>query len=80
LLADAIEALSGSPLGEQPGAEILERLFSAADASSRRPALRRGQPASFVVLTPGEGGTLDPATTRIDAVFLNGCEVTGETR
>jgi hypothetical protein len=80
LLADAIEALNGSPPGEQPGAEILERLFSAADASSRRPALRRGQPASFVVLTPGEGGALDPATTRIAAVFLNGREVTGEPR
>jgi hypothetical protein len=32
------------------------------------------------VLTPGEGGALHPATTRIEAVFLNGREVTGEPR
>ena len=79
-LADAIEALRGSPLRAEPGEEVLQRLFPAADGGGRRPALRRGQPASFVVLAPGEGGALDPVTTRIEAVFLNGREVTGEPR
>jgi hypothetical protein len=79
-LADVIEALNGSPLRAQPGEEVLERLFSAADTGGRRPALRRGQPASFVVLAPGDGGALDPATIRIETVFLNGREVAGEPR
>ena len=79
-IADVVEALNGSPLRAEPGAEVLERLFPAADGVGRRPVLRRGQPASFVVLGPGADGSMDPATTRIETVFLDGREVTGEPR
>lgn len=79
-LPDVIEALRGSPLRAEPGEDVLGRLFGAADDGSRRPALRRGQPASFVVLDAGEDGSIDPLTTRIEAVFLDGREVGGGAR
>jgi hypothetical protein len=79
-IAGVVEALSGSPSRSEASKEVLQRLFPAADAGGRRPVLRRGQPASFVVLALGEGGVLDPATTRIEAVFLDGREVAGGPR
>jgi hypothetical protein len=81
LLPDVIEALAGvqgGMRGTTPSS--LDQLCWVPETETRQPVLRRGRPASFVLLTPATGGEIDPAQTRLAAVFINGLEVKGDSR
>lgn len=81
LLPDVIEALAGSQGGQlKKNALTLEQLSWVPQTAARQPTLRRGRPASFVLLSPAKDGEIDPATSRLTAVFIDGLEVKGGVR
>ena len=80
-LADVVEALAGRSGGiGKPGSDFLDLLCWDPGSDAWQPILRRSRPASFVVLSPGKGGEIDPAATHLAAVFINGLEVKGGSR
>jgi hypothetical protein len=80
-LADVVNALAaGRGQSEPEDVEILDRLTVVDASKSRRPALRRGRPASFVLLAPARQGAVDPATTRVVSVFIDGVDLHGGPR
>jgi hypothetical protein len=80
-LSDVIQALVGDSDGtDAVSAETLEMLSWFPSWASRQPALRRGRPASFVLLSPAEEGRIDPGSVRLESVFIDGVEVHGESR
>ena len=81
LLPDVIEALVGTKGGRQKMSPLtLDQLCWVPESGSRQPVLRRGRPASFVLLTPAKDGEIDPATTHLAAVFINGIDVKAGSR
>jgi hypothetical protein len=78
LLADVVRAFSGDSAGTKASSpEIVGLLSWVPNSASRQPTLRRGQPASFVLLTPATEGVIDPESVRLDSVFIDGVEVFG---
>ncbi len=81
LLPDVVEALVGTKGGMQGKSPLtLDQLSWVPKTAARQPVLRRGRPASFVLLSPAKDGEIDPAETHLAAVFLNGLEVKGGSR
>ena len=81
LLPDVIEALVGTKGGMQKMSPLnLDQLCWVPKTAARQPVLRRGRPASFVLLSPAKDGEVDPAATHLAAIFINGLEVKGESR
>ncbi len=81
LLSEVVEALVGGKGGTQMKNPLtLDQLCWVPTSGARQPGLRRGRPASFVLLTPAKDGEIDPATTHLAAVFINGLEVNGGSR
>ena len=76
-LEDTVTALTDQPPGG--GAEILDRLCRL-PGGPPQPALSRGRPASFVLLSPAVDGEVDPATARLVSVYINGFDVKGDSR
>ena len=80
-LADVVRALTGESGAADPlRAEDLDRLSWTRDATPRWPTLRRGRPASFVLLSPSNEGAVDPARARLVSVYIDGVEVRGGER
>jgi len=81
-LVDVVAALAGpsSGVGRMSSDELLDLLGGNPGSGDRQPVLRRGRPASFVMLSPAQGGEIDPATAHLAAVFINGLEVMGGSR
>ena len=81
LLPDVLEALVGKKGGMSGKSPLtLDQLCWIPASRARLPVLRRGRPASFLLLGPAKDGEIDPATTHLEAVFINGLEVKGGTR
>ena len=81
LLPDVIEALVGTKGGMQKMSPLnLDQLCWVPKTAARQPVLRRGRPASFVLLSPAKDGEVDPAATHLAAIFINGLEVKGDSR
>ncbi len=75
-LADVVSALVGTSNGiDGVDFEMLDRLSSMQGPGVGQPVLRRGRPASFLLLAPAPGGEIDPGSTRLTSVFINGIEV-----
>jgi len=73
-LPDVVAALhSGRKTSADWGSGLLNRLTGAAEAPVG-PTLRVGRPASFVMLGPAVEGRIDPAESRLSAVFVDGVE------
>jgi hypothetical protein len=80
-LSDVVEALVGESDGiELLSPEALERLSWIPGSERDRPTLRRRRPASFLLLSPAKEGRIDPSTTRLSSVFIDGLEVRGGTQ
>ena len=64
-------------LEDRPVEEILQRFWprSRGARSTMPPALRRRQPASFLLIGPAAEGALDPRTARLVGVWLDGREI-----
>jgi hypothetical protein len=78
LLSDVVRALAGDSAGlEALSSEIVESLSWVPTSVSRQPTLRRGRPASFVLLSPATEGTIDPTTVRVSSVFIDGVDLRG---
>jgi hypothetical protein len=78
LLSDVVRALAGDSAGlEALSSENVETLSWVPTSVSRQPTLRRGRPASFVLLSPATEGTIDPATARVSSVFIDGVDLRG---
>ena len=68
---DSLAAVLGTP-----GAEELQDLWPDAMSATRElPAIRRGQPASFLLVFPAPEGRIDLAHTALNAVWLDGFEI-----
>jgi hypothetical protein len=81
-LADLLDALGGETWRRTLGAEApVEELASlaVADGSAWRswPALRRGQPASFLLVSPADESRVDLDEARLESVWIDGVEVRG---
>jgi hypothetical protein len=80
-LPEVVEALVGAKGGKQKMSTVtLDQLCWVPESGVRQPVLRRGRPASFVLLTPEKDGEIDPAETHLAAVFINGLEVKAGSR
>jgi hypothetical protein len=81
LLSDIVEALVGDSddVGSL-GPETLERLSWVPPSERERPILRRRRPASFLLLSPTQEGMIDPETTRLTSVFIDGLDVKGDSK
>jgi hypothetical protein len=80
-LRDVLEAMVGvAEGGNAVDLEGLENLFEGPRSKPLRPTLRRGRPASFLLLAPAVEGTIDLENARLSSVFLNGVEVRGGSR
>jgi hypothetical protein len=78
---DVLRALVGDArLLEGLNSGLPEGLFEMPQSKAVRPTLRRGQPASFLLLTPAVEGEIDLESARLASVFLNGVEVPGVSR
>jgi len=77
-LAGIVSALGGSPEEmTRSGDDILQLLGEQLTPGSPLPALRQGRKASFLLLSPAPGGTLEPDSTRLTSVFIDGYQVLG---
>ena len=77
-LSDIIRALDGRWDGrEGMKPDTLDLLVAAPQSSPVQPALRRGRPASFLLLSPAREGRIDPETARLSSVFIDGLELGG---
>ena len=75
-LSGLVQALIGASDGmEELSSETLGRLSWTPDPAHRQPSLRRGRPASFVMLSLAPEGRIDPGSTRLVSVFIDGLEV-----
>lgn len=73
-LPDVVAALNGGrKTSAEWGSGLLNRLTGVAEAPVG-PTLRVGRPASFVMLSPAVEGRIDPAESRLSAVFVDGVE------
>jgi hypothetical protein len=80
-LADVVAALSGAFKSvDQRGAELLDLLGWHGESGVRQPVLRRGRPASFVLLSPAKDGVIDPGNLQLESVFINGIDVRGDSK
>jgi hypothetical protein len=70
-LGDVLAALAGERW-RRPDLETLQRLWPAGDG---RPAIRREEAASFLILSPTGEEDLDLDAARLAAVWLDGVEV-----
>ena len=79
-LADVVVALLGEKRrGEAIGlsaGELLDRLWATGGERPGTPRLGRGEPASFLLLSPAPEGRIDPTRAALVAVWLDGVEVT----
>jgi hypothetical protein len=78
----SLEHTVGALTDQRPGsgADVLDRLCWVPGGGASRPALRRGRPASFVLLSPVQDGEADPETTGLVSVYVNGFDVKGDSR
>ncbi len=77
-LADIVNALEGKGKSRQSlTPETVDLLLRSSLLSSTQSPLRFGGPASFLLLHPAPKGRIDPQTTRLRAVYINGAEVLG---
>ena len=77
-LADVVEALIGNSRAIEPlSPETFEQLSWIPRSERDRPALRRRRAASFLLLSPAQGGKIDSETTHLSSVFIDGFEVQG---
>jgi len=75
-LSDVVQALVGDRRQvDSVSSETLDLLSRNPHPSPRQPALRRGRPASFLLLSPATEGRIDPETARLTSVFIDGLEV-----
>jgi hypothetical protein len=75
-LSDAVRALTGGARREEElSFEALDLLFATSLSPPTRPTLRRGRPASFLLVSPAMGGQIDPETALITGVFIDGVDV-----
>ncbi len=80
-LADLVQALGRASDGmAELSSETLGQLSWIPDSVHRQPALRRGRPASFVLLSPAPEGRIDPGSIRLVSVFIDGLEVKGDSK
>jgi len=80
-LADVVQALvGGRQRVDSVSSETLELLAGNGRSSPHRPTLRRGRPASFLLLSSAREGRIDPGITRLSSVFIDGLEVRGGSR
>jgi hypothetical protein len=80
-LYDVLRALAGDAEGAGSMKPVpLEKLAGMPGSQETRPTLRRGRPASFLLLTPAAGGTIDLENVRLSSVFIDGVEVRGGSR
>jgi len=79
-LSDVVEALVGDSRRMDMDSEILDRLCWVPESGARQPVLRRGRPATFVLLSPAADGEIDPGNARLDSVFINGLDVKGDSK
>ena len=80
-LSDVVEALAGGRDGvEVSSSELLKLLSAAPQSPPIPPALGRGRPASFLVLSPAAEGRIDPEIANLTSVFIDGHEVRGVAR
>jgi hypothetical protein len=80
-LFDVVRALTGESAGlEALSSETVRLLSWVPSSASRQPTLRRGRPASFVLLSPATDGRIDPDSVRLDSVFIDGLQVRGASR
>jgi hypothetical protein len=77
-LSDVVQALVGGRKRMDPmSSETLDLLSRVPHSEPRQPALRRGRPASFVLLAPATEGQIDPGSARLASVFIDGLDVRG---
>lgn len=77
-LSDVVEALIGhSGEVDWSSPETLEKLSWIPRSERGWPTLRRHRAASFLLLSPAKGGKIDPETTHLSSVFIDGLEVRG---
>jgi hypothetical protein len=80
-LSDVVQALVGDRKRMDPeSSEALELLFGSPRSAPRQPTLRRGRPASFLLLSPAPDGRIDLESARLGSVFIDGVEVLGDLR
>jgi hypothetical protein len=60
--------------------EALDLLFGIPRSAPRQPTLRRGRPASFLLLSPAPDGRIDLESARLGSVFIDGVEVRRDSR
>jgi len=75
-LSDVVQALAGGRQQvDSVSSETLELLSRPSRSLPRQPTLRRGRPASFLLLSRAAEGRIDPETSRIITIFIDGHEV-----
>lgn len=79
-LSDVVEALAGDSRRIDMDSKILDRLCWVPESGARQPVLRRRRPASFVLFSPAVEGEMDPGTARLESVFINGLDVTVDSK
>jgi hypothetical protein len=76
LLRDVLRALNADEKNPDLGSlEMLRNLFEIPGSSAARPILRRGRPASFLLLSPAIAGEVELENVRLSAVFIDGVEL-----
>jgi hypothetical protein len=80
-LGDVLRALAGDETKlARLRPEMLEDLFEKPGSPAVRPTIRRGRPASFLLLSPAIAGEIDLGNAGLSAVYINGVEVRGGSR
>ncbi len=80
-LSDVVQALVGDRKRMDPeSSEALDLLFGIPRSAPRQPTLRRGRPASFLLLSPAPDGRIDLESARLGSVFIDGVEVRRDSR
>ena len=80
-LTDVVQALVGGRIDVRSvDSETLELLVGDRDPSPPRPTLRRGEPATFLLISPAAEGLIDDEGARLSSVFIDGLEVRGGSR
>jgi hypothetical protein len=77
-LIDVVQALvGGREQVDSVNSETLELLAGVPHSSPHSATLRRGRPASFLLLSPTTEGKIDAEAARLSSVFIDGLEVLG---
>lgn len=75
-LADIINALGGDQKNQESStSEALDQLLGSSVPPRLISPLRPGRPASFLLLQPAPEGLVNPQTTHLKSVFINGSEI-----